>query len=477
MRQISKLVISATAVALAFASAAGATPDRSPRPDSIEREMLVQRAAQAAIWGMPAVGIRDIVVGTRRDLGGDLGDIVYFSKPMTSRHGFLTANNVTPYVVASLTTKDGPIVVEVPAAADKASYFGTFVDAWDVPIADVGPPGDDKGEGAKYLFLPPGYGGEVPGGYLVYRPATHSVNFAFRPVSKNGGTLDEAVAYAQTLKTYKLAEAVDPPDTRFIDAYPKTWNTLPTYDASYFGDLAAVVLEEPVQERDKAMMGLLESLGIEKGKPFAPDARMTAILEEGAALAYEAMQRYFVTPGKAMVPYWPDHQWQVWNFAEGQAEAGFPFVTDDRILIDERAGGAYFWVTYLPKSLGGGTFYLTGLRDKDGKPFDRTATYRLRVPKDTPAKDFWSVIVYSMKTKGFVEGAERVGLSSKDLQGMKVNEDGSVDLYFGPEAPAGLASNWVPTGGEEFFLMFRLYGPDKPLFDKTWALGDAERVR
>ena len=121
MRQISKLVISATAVALAFASAAGATPDRSPRPDSIEREMLVQRAAQAAIWGMPAVGIRDIVVGTRRDLGGDLGDIVYFSKPMTSRHGFLTANNVTPYVVASLTTKDGPIVVEVPAAADKAS--------------------------------------------------------------------------------------------------------------------------------------------------------------------------------------------------------------------------------------------------------------------------------------------------------------------------------------------------------------------
>jgi len=477
MRQISKLVISATAVALAFASAAGATPDRSPRPDPIEREMLVQRAAQAAIWGMPAVGIRDIVVGTRRELGGDLGDIVYFSKPMTSRHGFLTANNVTPYVVASLTTKDGPIVVEVPAAADKASYFGTFVDAWDVPIADVGPPGDDKGKGAKYLFLPPGYEGEVPDGYLVYRPATYSVNFAFRPVSKNGGTLEEAVAYARTLKTYKLAEAADPPETRFIDAYPKTWNTLPTYDASYFGDLAAVVLEEPVQERDKAMMGLLAGIGIEKGKPFAPDAEMTAILKEGAALAYEAMQRYFVTPGKAMVPYWPDSQWQVWNFAKGQAEAGFPFVSDDRILIDERAGGAYFWITYLPKTLGGGTFYLTALRDKDGELFDRTATYRLRVPKNTPAKDFWSVIVYSMKTKGFVEGVDRVGLSSKGLDRMKVNEDGSVDLYFGPEEPAGLESNWVPTGGEGFFLMFRLYGPDKPLFDKTWTLADVEKVR
>ena len=477
MGQIRRSAASAIAASLLFATAAVARADDSSGADSIEREMLVQRAAQAAIWGMPAVGIRDIVVGTRRDLGGDIGDIVYFSKPMTSRHGFLTANDVTPYVVASLTTRDGPIVVEVPPAADKASYFGTFVDAWDVPIADVGPPGDDKGKGGKYLFLPPGYEGEVPEGYLVYRPATYSVNFAFRPVSKNGGTLEDAVAYGQTLKTYKLAEAGNPPKTRFIDAYPKAWNTLPAYDASYFEDLAAVVLDEPVQERDKAMMGLLASLGIEKGKPFEPGAKMTAILAEGVALAYQSMEHYFVTPGKAMVPYWPDSQWQVWNFAKGQAEAGFPFVADDRILIDERAGGAYFWITYLPKSLGGGTFYLTALRDKDGELFDRNATYRLRVPKDTPARDFWSVIVYAMKTKGFVEGVDRVGISSKDLDKMKVNEDGAVDLYFGPEAPAGLESNWVPTGGEDFFLMFRLYGPDKPLFKKSWTLADTEKVR
>lgn len=103
-------------------------------------------------------------------------------------------------------------------------------------------------------------------------------------------------------------------------------------------------------------------------------------------------------------------------------------------------------------------------------------TYKLTVPKNTPAKDFWLVIVYSMKTKGFVEGANTVGLSSQDLGKMKKNPDGSVDVYFAPAGAAGMASNWIPTG-EDFFLIFRLYGPEKPLFEKTWTLADVERVR
>ena len=442
----------------------------------IERTIAVQRACQAAIWAIPAVGIYDIELSTARDLGGQVNDVVFFSRPMASRHGFLTANDVTPYVVGSLSTKDGPLVVEVPAAGEKASYFGTFVDAWDTPIEDVGPPGADKGQGAKYLFLPPGYEGSVPDGYLVYRPFTYSVNFAFRPVARTGGTHADQAAYAQTLKVYPLAKAANPPRTRFIDAYPKTWNTLPVYDVSYFHDIDAVVQREPVLERDKAMMAMLATLGIEKGKRFAPDTEMTAVLEEGLRCAYDSMQHYFVTPGRAMQRYFPDSDWQVWKFAEGQPEAGFPYVTDDRLLIDERAGGAYFWITYLPKVLGGGTFYLTGLRDADGAFLNGKDTYRLRVPADTPAKDFWSVIVYSMKTKGFVEGVDRVGLASTNKTDMVRNEDGSVDVYFAPEPPRGLESNWIPTG-EDFFLLFRLYGPDQPLFDKTWRLGDVEKVR
>lgn len=441
---------------------------------SIAYEMKMQRATEAAIWAMPAVSIYDIELSVQRDLGGNFGDVVFFSKPMTSRHGFLTANDVTPYVVSAQSTREGPLVVEVPPASDKISFFGTFVDAWQTPIADVGPPGDDKGNGGKYLFLPPGYEGNVPKGYMVYRPATYGVHFAFRPVAKNGGTAADQSAYAQTLKVYRLSQAANLPRTTFIDAYPKKWNTLPVYDMTFFSDLNAVIQREPVLERDKVMMALLTGIGIEKGKEFRPDEQTEKAMLEGLRRAYDWMQEYFIN--RSTVPWWQNRQWQVWQFAQGQPEAGFPYVTEDRLLIDERAGGAYFWITYLPKNLGGSTFYLTGLRDKDGALLSGKNTYRLTVPADTPAKDFWSVIVYSMRTKGFVEGVDRVGLSSQQIDQMKKNADGSVDIFFAPKAPDGLESNWIPTA-EDFFLLFRLYGPDKPLFEKKWILNDVEKVK
>ena len=467
------LLAASLAGALAFTNIVAQAADK---PRSIEYEIKVERAAEAAIWAIPAVGVADILVSTRRDLGGDVGDIIYFSKPMDSRHGFLTANNVTPYTIASLTLKDGPIVVEVPAATDKVGYFGTILDAWQLPVADVGPTGDDQGKGGKYLLLPSDYKGEVPAGYLVYRLNTTSVTLAFRPVAKEGVSDEDVAAYSQTLKSYRLADAANPPKNRYVDAFPKKWNTLPTYDFTYFTDLNEVIQKEPVQERDKAMMGMLASLGMEKGKPFNPDAETKQAMLEGLQRAWAKMQAYLVTPGKATLLFWNNRRWgTLVNLPDGQAKLGFPFVTEDRILIDERAG-YYFYATALPKTLGGGSFYLTGWRDQNDKLFDGTSTYRLRVPKDTPAKDFWSIIVYSMKTKGFVEGAPRVGISSKDLGKMKVNADGSADVYFAPKAPAGLESNWIPTG-EDFFLIFRLYGPEKPLFDKSWTLDDVEKVK
>jgi hypothetical protein len=223
-------------------------------------------------------------------------------------------------------------------------------------------------------------------------------------------------------------------------------------------------------------MSDLRGIGIEKGKPFEPGPVMKKALEEGLALAYDSMQSYFATPGKALMPYWEGRQWQALNLPKEQAAAGFPFATDNVVLIDERAGGAYFWATYLPKKLGGSSFYLMGLRDSGGNLLDGKSTYRLCVPKDVPARDFWSAIVYSMKTKGFVEGVDRVGLSSQNLEAMRVNEDGTVDIYFAPEPPAGLESNWIPTG-EDFFLIFRFYGPEKALFEKTWTLNDIDKEK
>ena len=456
--------------------AVGVTYAKEPTVDDIDYKIMVQRATQAAIWGMPAAGMIDFEKATKRDLGGDVNDVIYVSKPFVSRHGFLTANNVTPYAWGSLSTVDGPLVVEVPPANDKVGYFGTIVNTWDVPLIDVGTTGHDKGKGAKYLILPPGYKGEVPNGYVPVQSDSINQGFSFRPVMKDGATFDDTTAYAKQLKIYYLKDVARPPLTRHIDAYPKKYGSLPTYDLSFFQDIYDVISREPVRPQDKAMMGLLAEIGIEKGKPFDPTPDQKRAMLEGIKLAYASMQSYFTTEGKAMLPWWKDKNWYMWNFAEGQAEAGFPYVDDEKILIDQRAGGSYFWITYLPKNLGGGTFYLTGLKDSDGNFYDGKSTYRLRVPKDTPAKDFWSVIVYSMATKGFVEGVDRVGISSRDKDTLKFNNDGSVDVYFAPKPPKGWESNWIPTG-EDFFLLFRLYGPDKPLFEKTWVLDDLEKVK
>ncbi len=473
MKKCTVVTIIAFALLLHFASATSLAAQGSKSSQSLEYELALQRGTQAVIWGMPAVSMKGVFKSIQRDLGAGYQDIVYFSKPMVSRHGFLTANNNVPYVIVILNTKDGPVVLDVPAASEKTMYFGTIIDMWQTPIADVGPNGDDKGKGGKYLFLPPGYTGTVPEGYLVYRPNTYTLPVALRPVSKPGGTLKEAVTYAKSLRAYSLAEATNPPSNRYIDAYPKTWNTLPDYD-TFFEDLAEVINEEPVLERDLAMMDMLWSIGIRKGQPFKTEGDVAKALKQATQKGYAILQDRFVTPGGAFKPYGSGTQWQTFNLSRKNALAGFPFVTPDRLLVDDR-GLLYFWATFMPKHLGGGSDYLMGLRDKSGDLFDGKSLYRLKVPRDVPAKNFWSAIAYSMKTKGFITNTKPVGLSSQD-KNLKANADGTHDIYFGPKAPKGMESNWVQTG-EDFFLIFRLYGPGKSVLEQKWTLNDVEKVQ
>ena len=447
--------------------------------NSIEYQILVQRATQTAIWAIPAVGMIDFVKATRQDVGGDYNDIIYLSKPFESRHGFLTANDVTAYAWGSITLKDGPIVVEVPAATDKVSYFGTLVNAWDQPIEDVGPAGADKGKGGKYLLVPFDYKGSLPKtDYIIRTVDTYDVGFSFRPKLKNGATDEDAAEYAQRLNIYLLADANNPEPTNHIDAYSSSYDCLPFYDHTFFEDINDFIQANPVREKDKVMVNLLKDLGIEKGKDFNPTSQQKKAMQDGLDLAYASMQSFFTTEGKSMVPLWKGKsQWQIWDFAPGQAQIGFPYETEQEVLIDDRAGGSYFWITYLPKYLGGGTFYLTGLRDSDGNLFNGKDTYKMTVPKDVPVNDFWSVIVYSMKTKGFIRDMSEIGLASRDEENMKANEDGSYDIFFGPKAPEGYENNFIPTGNEDFFLIFRLYGPKTKDFYKTWMLGDVEKIK
>jgi hypothetical protein len=452
-------------------------PVESLTSGDLQSQLVYPRAVEATIWGMPAVSMAAVRASLPRDLGATYGDIVYFSNVMQPRHEFLTANNQTPYVFTFLNLKDGPVVLEVPPASAEVMFFGSGIDSWEAPLVDVGPTGEDAGQGGKYLFLPPDHTGDAPEGYFVVPSTTYYVHFGLRPITTAKGTLADAVAYSQRLKSYPLANAANPPATRYIDAFPKTWKTLPVFDLSYLKLLNGVIQDEPLQAKDAVMIGMLASLGIEKGKPFQPDDEQAEILAKAVADGAAYMKDYLMN--HAFEHFWPDRHWFT-NRKEDNH--GFTYYGDGKLDYDRRAGGFAYWATWAPKRAGDPTklpasFYLKLFHDQTGEAFKGDHTYRLHVPQDVPTRDFWSVIAYDVDTNAFIyNDLDRVGLSSYDKDQLQVNADGSVDVYLGPQAPAGKESNWIPTAWKDFWLVFRFYGPQKELFERQWQLDDVEKI-
>jgi hypothetical protein len=436
-------------------------------------QLAYQRGVQAAIWGMPAVSIAALREATFRDLGARYNDIVYMSNVPEPRHELLTASDQAPYVMVMSNLREGPVVLDVPPATDKVAFSGSAVDAWMVPVADVGPAGDDAGRGGKYLFLPPGFREPAPKGYLPAPSKTYNVHVVLRPVTSAGGTLADAVAYSKLLRAYPLAQSGRSPANRYIDAYPKAWRTVPAYDMSFFETLAQVVNDEPLQEKDAAMIGLLASIGIRKGTPFLPEGRLARALELAVKDGRRQMEHYFETPGLGMAPYRPDSHWMVGNATPHE---GATYLVDGRLLVDERAGGYAYWSMLAPRKQSQGVYCLRALRDGSGQLLKGSGLYRLRIPRQVPARDGWSVSVYGKESKTYLyNDLNRTGLSSRDHGQARLNADGSMDLYFGPQAPGGRIANWIPTE-RDFFLIFRLYGPEKAVFDCSFKLPDVEKV-
>jgi len=451
--------------------ATGADPAGSAGIDW-QYQIAYQRGIEAMTWGVPAVSMLSMREGNF-GLGGGFNTVYWLSKVPTAQTEALTANNQTPYASIFLTTKDGPVILEVPPATKRTAIFGSAIDVWQVPIVDIGPAGTDQGKGGRYLFLPPGYEGNIPDGMYPVHLGLYGVYIALRCIPLGNATFAEAAEYSKQINAYPLSEAQEPPPGRYIDMAGKHLSTLPVYDMSFFEHLAQLLDEEPLLETDKVMGGMLASIGIEKGKPFEPKGKVEQALEQAAKDGYAYLEYMFETPGFSMERYWPDRQWMA---LREPSQEGFVFDAGDYLLLDQR-GSLYQWVTFVPRRLGKASAYLPDLRDADGELLSGKGSYRLRVPAEVPARDFWSVIAYSRKTKAFIYNETgRVGLSSYDTSHMKVNGDGSVDIYFGETAPKGLDSNWIPTAGEDFFLLFRFYGPERAFFDKSFELPDLEKI-
>jgi hypothetical protein len=421
---------------------------------------------------MPAVNY-DLMLQEMLKLGGKPNQIVYWSRLPDWKNQTLTPNPDAIYLMPFINTKDiGPVVIEIPPA-DEGSITGTIMDAWQTPLADVGPAGVDAGKGGKYVVLPPDFTDKLPDGYIVLRSLTYQGYALLRSILKSGSDTDivKAVDYGKRIKIYPLSTAANAPATIFVDAINVVYDATIPYDIRFFQTLDRFVQQEPWLTRDKAMIDQLKSIGIEKGKPFAPDTKTERILNDAVLEAHALLERAYEN---AFPPYFTGGRWALPADPQYIKAAQSGYAEAHTYPVDAR-GLVFSFAFFTPKG-GTGSFYLMGTRDKSGEAFDGSKTYRLTVPANVPVRQYWSATVYDRTTHALIRDQMTVSRSSQS-PGLQRNADGSVDVYFGPKAPVGKDANWVPTNpSEKFEVLFRFYGPEKPLFDKTWKLPDIEQI-
>jgi len=441
-----------------------------PSKESTEKlfdEMDFQRATQAYIWALPAVGFHGLHLAHLNKFGAKDGDVVLY-QDLKDKAGMLTPNLTTLYIMTFWNlAEQGPLVIEVPAGATA----GGLLDIWQRPITDVGQTGPDRGGGAKYLIVPPGSDIQEMPGYIVARSPSNQVWFASRMLDRDQ---QAAQATAHRHNVYAWNDRDKAHETKFIPVGGKDWTSAQPVGLDYWKYLSDVLQPEPVDDRDRVMMGMLLPLGIEKGKPFNPDDRQKKILAD-AALVGEIMARanaYDKRFPNATV--YPDKHWEYANIVELDQDTNYT------TQIDER--GSWFYEAIgntagmQGRTLNFGQVYLETSKDKAGNYLDGGKTYRLHVGPKPPVGQFWSITLYDNVTRGPVitdQGAADLSSRSPD---MATNADGSVDVYFGPEKPAG-AVNWIKTNpGKGWFPYFRFYAPQGAYFDKSWQLNDIEEV-
>ncbi|MGB5664843.1 DUF1254 domain-containing protein [Eudoraea sp.] len=437
-------------------------------------EMDLQRATQAYMDFYPALSVYAIVKSQIRDFKfKSSSDIAVAAGPgWLPSEPFLTGNNSTVYAIASLDLKiDGPTVVEIPPG-----MYGTANDALFKFMVDFGFVGPDKGEGGKYLFLPPGYKDEIPQGYFPIKSDSYRVWVMMRGFGEVG-LGDQAVAwFKKNLKVYPLATG--PREGNYANTTGMGINPLPAEDASVFTDLNEIIQYEPTELFSPEQLGRLSTLGIRKGQVYAPDARMQKILDQGAKQGV-AMSRAIVYASREPdIRYWDNRKW------EKMFLYNTTFERDGITDIDARTLWHYQAIVVSPNLLsttpGQGTAYLTAFRDDKGAFLDGGKNYRLHVPANAPVKRFWAVTAYDVTTRGLLDAGGNTNKSVGSMDKPEVNADGSVDLYFGAEPPKDkkLKNNWVPTNAEKgFFVVFRFYGPEEGYINKTWVLNDFELIK
>jgi len=459
--------------------------DGAPLPQTAETvydNLDRMRGVDVFLKCMPAASVRQLMLGPGEIGAKDYNHVVITDNLMDSKPLFLTANTSTLYATPFLDLKaTGPMVMEVPAG-----MLGAFNDAWFRYIADIGPFGQDKGMGGKYLILPPGYEKEPPVGYFIVQSKTYRVWVFMRGSIAKG--LESAVQnIKENLKVYPLAEKDNPKPMEFINSSGKSFNTIHDNDINFYYHVNEVIQEEPLEMIDAETRGLLASIGIEKGKPFSPDERMKRILTDAVAIGNATARSIVWYPrvsgsvdNMKGIQIYPDTK-SAWIMGWVDKNVFFNGQDGHTMNSDARVMFHYPYTAVTPAMAvtipGKGSDYGIAYVDSDKQPFNGSKTYKLHIPPNPPAKDFWAVTIYDSQTRSMLQTDQPYPTVGSQTEGIKRNEDGSYDIYFSPEAPDGLENNWLQTiPGKSWFVALRIYGPLEPWIKKTWRPSEIKLV-
>lgn len=439
----------------------------------------LRRAIEAYKFFFPTVATEAVIQQFKPH--GIIPNKVGIIMPQDPEQQFSVANQDTPYIIAVLDLRNsGPMVIDIPAGP----YIGLVCDHDMSPVADMGTIGAGKGKGEKNLILPPGYDGKIPEGYVAYQSDTWEGVIAVRVVSKTG-SYDESVDLAQKVKLYPLSAAGKSSSFKLVDVNGQkaplpmlSWET----NMDYWKELHAVVNREAVQVKHRVMLGMLASVGIKKGEAFKPTERQKTILLKAAEIGYAEMRiSAFANPRPSKI-VWEGLQWE-WLPLSGPINAKTRAFGGENYR-DLLASDHFFFQAWGTTAAGGmrkvgaGSIYFSSMKDSTGTYLDGGKNYKLNIPGPVPAKLFWSVTVYDSETRTIINTDLGRGAVRLMFEKPEANADGSFDIYFGPDTPAGKENQWVKTIPEKgWFTYVRMYGPEARLFDGTYKLPDIEKLK
>lgn len=460
---------------------------------TLKEELIFQRATQTYLWAMPLLNTMGMRDGVDKAFGTGYDTMAIWTKRLDARTRITTPNSDLIYGMTFVNLTDtGPLVFEAPPKLQ-----GILLDFWQRPIphdggeffGDVGLPGPDGGAGGKFLILPPGYEGEVPKGYYVYRSGTNNVFVFLRSFYTDLANITPAVDVLKQSVLYPLGKKENARKMKFKDASASPLEMLPRSDATAFQQLKWLVDTEGGNLPGPDWLGMLAGLGVVKGKPFKPDARTNEILTDAATTGYKTSRVIGLQgmSGDTNFRVYPDRQWvnPINNVSSRWPDS---FVD---LSFTTRAGGyrdldarTWFFTDYysispgmVSMTPGKGAFYMIAFTDSDGQSLVGANNYQVKLPPNIPAELFWSVTLYEAENASGLDNGQPFPSLGK-LNKPKQDADGSTTLFLSPKVPTGSESNWLATvPGRGFFAILRLYVPAQAAIDGSWKPGDVEKIK